>query len=111
MKKKLLIITPILLLVGAIALWQIGNSRTFQFFGVIVPSVNTTEKIIALTFDDGPTATGTSEILKVLDGTQVKATFFLIGSELESATIHTLTHGCCCPRPRSYKRKLKRQTA
>jgi peptidoglycan/xylan/chitin deacetylase (PgdA/CDA1 family) len=83
MKKKLLIITPIHLLVGAIALWQIGNSRTFQFFGVIVPSVNTTEKIIALTFDDGPTATGTSEILKVLDGTQVKATFFLIGSELE----------------------------
>jgi peptidoglycan-N-acetylglucosamine deacetylase len=83
MKKRFLIITPFLLLVGAIALWQIGKSRTFQFFGVIVPSINTTEKIVALTFDDGPTVNGTSEILKVLDETQVKATFFLIGSELE----------------------------
>jgi peptidoglycan-N-acetylglucosamine deacetylase len=83
MKKKLLIITPILLLIGAMAFWQIGKSRTFQFFGVIVPRINTTEKIVALTFDDGPTATGTSEILKVLDEMQVKATFFLIGSELE----------------------------
>jgi chitin deacetylase len=83
MKKKLLIITPFLLLVGAMALWQIGKSRTFQFFGVIVPRINTTEKIVALTFDDGPTTTGTSEILKVLDEMQVKATFFLIGGELE----------------------------
>jgi peptidoglycan-N-acetylglucosamine deacetylase len=83
MKKKLLIITPILLLVGAIALWQISKSRTFQFFGVIVPRINTTEKIVALTFDDGPTPYATSEILKILDEMQVKATFFLIGGELE----------------------------
>src|SRR5262245_14551677 len=83
MKKKLLIITPFFLLAVAVALWQIGKSRTFQFFGVIVPRVNTAEKIVALTFDDGPTAFGTSEILKALDETQVKATFFLIGGELE----------------------------
>jgi peptidoglycan/xylan/chitin deacetylase (PgdA/CDA1 family) len=83
MKKKLLLITPFLLLVGPMALWQIGKSRTFQFFGVIVPRINTTEKIVALTLDDGPTVNGTSEILKVLDEMQVKATFFLIGSELE----------------------------
>nr|AQQ74965.1 hypothetical protein [uncultured bacterium] len=82
-EKKLLIITPVFLLAGAMALWQIGKSRTFQFFGVIVPRVNATEKVVALTFDDGPTATGTSEILKTLDEMQVKATFFLIGSELE----------------------------
>jgi len=82
MKNKLLIITPLLLLAGATALWQIGKSRTFQFFGVIVPRSNTTEKIVALTFDDGPTVNGTSEILKVLDELQVKATFFLIGAEL-----------------------------
>lgn len=83
MKKKILIITPFLLLIAAIALWQIGKSRTFQFFGSITPRINTNEKFIALTFDDGPTVNGTPEILKILDETQVKATFFLIGAELE----------------------------
>jgi peptidoglycan-N-acetylglucosamine deacetylase len=83
MKKKLLIITPIILLVGAIALWQISKSRTFQFFGEIVPRIDTTMKIVALTFDDGPTVDGTNEILKVLDEMQTRATFFLIGTELE----------------------------
>lgn len=83
MRKKLLFFIPFLLLIGAIALWQVGKSRTFQFFGVIVPRIHTTEKVVALTFDDGPTVSGTSEILRVLDEMQVKATFFLIGGELE----------------------------
>jgi chitin deacetylase len=83
MKKKLSLLAPFLLLMCAMTLWQIGKSRTFQFFGVIVPRINTTEKVVALTFDDGPTVNGTSEILNVLDDLQVKATFFLIGSELE----------------------------
>lgn len=83
MKKKLLMTVPVFLLLGAAALWQVGKSRTFQFFGVIVPRINTTEKVAALTFDDGPTPNGTTEILRVLDEMQVKATFFLIGSELE----------------------------
>ena len=83
MKKKLLFITPFLLLAVPIALWQIGKARTFQFFGVIVPRIDTNMKIVALTFDDGPTVDGTNEILKVLDETQVKATFYLIGIELE----------------------------
>jgi peptidoglycan-N-acetylglucosamine deacetylase len=83
MRKKLLLIVPLLLLVGAMTLWQVGNSRAFQFFGVIVPRVNTTEKVVALTFDDGPTTNATNEILRVLDETKIKATFFVIGNELE----------------------------
>jgi len=78
-----LIAAPILLLVGAAALWQVSKSRTFQFFGLIFPRVNTPEKVVALTFDDGPTPNATSEILKVLDEMKVKATFFVIGAELE----------------------------
>lgn len=73
---------PVGLLLGALALWQVGKARIFQFFGALVPRVNTTEKLVALTFDDGPTPQGTREILRVLDEMQVKATFFLIGSEL-----------------------------
>ena len=82
-RTKLLIAAPILLLVGAAALWQVSKSRTFQFFGLIFPRVNTPEKVVALTFDDGPTPNATSEILKVLDEMKVKATFFVIGAELE----------------------------
>jgi peptidoglycan/xylan/chitin deacetylase (PgdA/CDA1 family) len=66
-----------------LALWQISKSRTFQFFGVIVAQINTSDKIVALTFDDGPTKGGTDEILRVLDEMKVKATFFVIGNELE----------------------------
>ena len=40
-------------------------------------------KVIALTFDDGPHATQTDEILAVLDRYQVKATFFPIGENIE----------------------------
>jgi peptidoglycan-N-acetylglucosamine deacetylase len=83
MRTKILIIVSVILLAGAGALWKISNSRTFQFFGSIVPRVNTAEKVVALTFDDGPIPNATSEILNVLDEMHVKATFFVIGAELE----------------------------
>jgi peptidoglycan-N-acetylglucosamine deacetylase len=35
------------------ALWRVANLRTFQFFGEIVPRVETSEKAVALTFDGG----------------------------------------------------------
>lgn len=83
MRTKPLIAALVILLAGAMALWQVSKSRTFQFFGLIVPRVNTSEKVVALTFDDGPTPGGTNEILKELDDMNVKATFFVIGAELE----------------------------
>jgi len=67
----------------AFGLWEIGKSRTFQFFGEIVPRVETPEKLVALTFDDGPTPEFTGEILQILKEEDVKATFFLIGGALE----------------------------
>jgi chitin deacetylase len=83
MRKRLLIIVPLIVLVAAATLWQISKSRTFQFFGTIVPRVNTEQRVVALTFDDGPTKGATDEVLKVLNEANVKATFFLIGAELE----------------------------
>ena len=82
-RTMLLIAVPVILIVGTAALWQVCISPTFQFFGRIVPRVNTSEKIVSLTFDDGPTPNGTNDILKVLDEKNVKATFFVIGAELE----------------------------
>ena len=41
------------------------------------------EKVIALTFDDGPHPRYTTEILAILEKYQVRATFFVIGKNLE----------------------------
>ena len=46
--------------------------------------VSTTDKVIALTFDDGPHPKYTEQILDVLDEYGVKATFFVIGENVRN---------------------------
>lgn len=58
------------------------NSRTFQLFGGLTSNVETNQKVVALTFDDGPTK-NVDSILAVLNQYNIKATFFLIGNEIE----------------------------
>lgn len=85
--RKALVIFLICLFVFAscfYGLFQVSKSRTFQFFGEIFPRVQTEKRIVALTFDDGPTKQKTDEILKILEEENVTATFFLIGSEIEN---------------------------
>ncbi len=72
----------IFLLLLAYALFQVSNSRTFQFFGTLTARVETDQKVVALTFDDGPTDK-TPEVLDIMDALGVKASFFLIGAALE----------------------------
>lgn len=83
MKKLYPFAVAALLVVGFIALWQISRSPTFQFFGRLTPRVNTSQKVVALTFDDGPTPEATAQILSALDEGHVRATFFVTGAELE----------------------------
>ena len=40
------------------------------------------QRVIALTFDDGPAEQYTPEILEVLEGRGVEAAFFIIGSQI-----------------------------
>ncbi|MFC0439432.1 polysaccharide deacetylase family protein [Kutzneria buriramensis] len=83
--RKWLIVSAValLLLVGSgVGLYVLMNSRTFQLFGGLTYRVDTDEKVVALTFDDGPSDKGPS-IEKALAGLRVPATFFLIGSEME----------------------------
>lgn len=61
--------------------YKLMNSRTYQLFGGITDHVKTNKKVVALTFDDGPTE-NVDNILTVLDQYHAKATFFLIGNEL-----------------------------
>lgn len=58
------------------------NARKYQLFGNLTSQVETNDKVVALTFDDGPTK-NTDAILTLLDDYQVKATFFLIGKDIE----------------------------
>lgn len=70
------------LLFAGISLFQISKSRTFQFFGGLVSRVDTSEKFIALTFDDAPTEY-TQVVLDILKRENIKATFYIVGSALE----------------------------
>jgi peptidoglycan-N-acetylglucosamine deacetylase len=63
--------------------YRFMNAREFQVLGKIVPRVNTSRPVVALTFDDGPMPPYTSELLSVLREKNVRATFFIIGQNLE----------------------------
>jgi peptidoglycan-N-acetylglucosamine deacetylase len=85
MKKIWLIVIGILLLFLLLfSTYKLMNARTFQLFGGLTNHVETNEKVVALTFDDGPTQ-NVEEILALLDTYDAKATFFLIGNEIEKS--------------------------
>jgi peptidoglycan-N-acetylglucosamine deacetylase len=52
-------------------------------FGKVYYKSLTPSKVIALTFDDGPNEPYTSQILDILETSDVKATFFLIGQNVQ----------------------------
>ena len=58
------------------------NARTFQLFGGLTDKVETNQKVVALTFDDGPTE-NVDDIITLLKKYDIKATFFLIGNEIK----------------------------
>jgi peptidoglycan/xylan/chitin deacetylase (PgdA/CDA1 family) len=77
-----LLVGLILLGGGLLGFRQVVNARAFQFFGGIVARVETDERVVALTFDDGPVPGRTDEILAILGRQGVPATFFLIGEQM-----------------------------
>lgn len=59
-------------------------------FGKNIVRLNTSDRIVALTFDDGPNPPYTDQLLDVLARHSVKATFFMIGNRIEKhpETLH-----------------------
>jgi chitin deacetylase len=57
-----------------------------RFQGAIINHAKLTkgEKVIALTFDDGPWAESTAQILDILKKNNIKATFFVVGQMLKT---------------------------
>ena len=52
-------------------------------FGKVYYKGSPAEKVVALTFDDGPNEPYTSQILDILKENDIKATFFVIGKNVE----------------------------
>jgi peptidoglycan-N-acetylglucosamine deacetylase len=80
--------------------------KHYEEAGQILWEIKTNEKIVALTFDDGPHKKYTPEVLDLLEKYNAKATFFVVGSQAHQnpeiilrmyeegheLAIHTYTH-------------------
>lgn len=73
------------LVVAGWGLYHLARSRTTQLFGRLVARVDTSERVVALTFDDGPSLARVDDLLATLRDRGVRATFFVMGAELEAA--------------------------
>lgn len=62
---------------------RLSYASSFQLAGDIYDRVPTSERLVALTFDDGPHDVATARILALLKERSVKATFFLEGRFVE----------------------------
>ncbi|MCA0149658.1 polysaccharide deacetylase family protein [Rossellomorea vietnamensis] len=84
MKKKIIILLAVIIIIFLLLFgtFKLMNARTFQLFGGLTNKVETNQKVVALTFDDGPTK-NVDDIIALLKKYDIKATFFLIGNEME----------------------------
>ncbi len=78
-----LAVTIALLLAIAIAAFFVSRALCFQLIGRPICHVETRDRLVALSFDDGPTPEGVTIILDALRRYDAHATFFLIGGEVE----------------------------
>jgi peptidoglycan-N-acetylglucosamine deacetylase len=79
---------PLPLLIGSLialigVLGPLALMPGLQVFGP-VPCRGTSTSAVALTFDDGPDPAGTPAVLEALAAAQAKATFFVLGRQVEA---------------------------
>lgn len=74
----IIVVVASLALVGA-GVYKLTRSRDFQLAGDLVSRIDTTDKVVALTFDDGPLPVHTESILAILKDHNARATFYLTG--------------------------------
>jgi len=80
--KRLRPVGAALMVALTVLLYLAAASPDVQLFGRVVASTHTDQPAIALTFDDGPSV-HTAEVLDILALYQVRATFFVIGRNVE----------------------------
>ena len=77
-----ILIALALLVALATAGWMASKSATWQWTGEIIHKIETDRKVVALTFDDGPSPDETDEVLQILKDHDIKATFYLNGDQM-----------------------------
>jgi peptidoglycan-N-acetylglucosamine deacetylase len=68
-----------LLAVIAVEAYEVAENPANQLFGKTLVSGPKGQRVVALTYDDGPNPPYTDDILAVLRAEQVRATFFVVG--------------------------------
>jgi peptidoglycan/xylan/chitin deacetylase (PgdA/CDA1 family) len=79
---RLVVVSLVAMTLVTASVWQLSKSRRVQLFGGMVSHVETSERVVALTFDDGPAEGYTEEILEILEAEGIQATFFVTGEAL-----------------------------
>ena len=79
---KILAVT-VIIAAAAITLFTVFFDQAVIVRKSTIYHVNTEEKIVALTFDDGPSPIWTPQILDELKEAGIKATFFMVGKHAE----------------------------
>ncbi len=82
------------LILTVLFLFTVGGFLAITQHSLTIPSLvrapgtyymaNTQEKVVALTFDDGPDPIDTPDVLDILKDKRVRATFFVLGKAAES---------------------------
>lgn len=63
---------------------ELSRIESFQLIGEPVLRVETSQPLVALTLDDGPSRAHTDTVLDILAAADVRLTFFLVGDAMES---------------------------
>jgi peptidoglycan/xylan/chitin deacetylase (PgdA/CDA1 family) len=82
LRLRWIFITGVFLAAVSAHLWQSLDLPYRQLFGEVYYRIESSDKVVALTFDDGPDPLYTSRVLEVLDRNQIKATFFMLGQSI-----------------------------
>ncbi len=62
---------------------KLASTSKYQIIGELITRIKTNDKVVALTYDDGPNPATTKNLLELLERCGVKATFFVIGKNVE----------------------------
>ena len=84
MKRIWLLMAALLLVIPAVAvaILKISKAECYSLTGQAICRVETSQPLVAVTFDDGPTAQGLDAVLPLLKRYHAKGTFFLIGERV-----------------------------